>query len=232
MSELPSFPPLLAGEEAPTGVDPFDKAVASALIGCDPGLVVWANRADALSAALVLAPEQPLADAASILFAPAIGFVDALGALGPPEVAIHHVWPTGFKVNAADCGGLRIAASTTDPDAEPDWIVIGIEVPFLLAGDGGDDPTKTCLMNEGCADVTPMALIESWARHTLVWINRWLDDGISPLHAAWRERAWGIGEGLPDGRGTFMGLDEKGGMLVKTAEGTRLHPLTEILEQR
>ena len=50
----PRFPPLLTGEEAPAGADPFDKAVASALIGCDPGLLVWARRADAMSAALAL----------------------------------------------------------------------------------------------------------------------------------------------------------------------------------
>lgn len=235
MSDQPSFPPLLTGEQAPAGVDPFDKAVASALVGCEPGLVVWSARPDTLSAALVLTPEQPLADAISILFAPAIGFVDALGALGPPEVAIHHVWPGGFRVNGALCGGLRVAASTTDPAVEPGWLVIGIDVPFLPTGDGMDeditDPDRTCLYNEGCAEITPQQLLESWSRHTLVWINRWLDDGLEPLHTAWRGRAWGMGEDLPDGTGTFMGLDEKGGMLVKDAGATQLRPLTDILDR-
>ena len=228
----PRFPPLLTGEEAPAGADPFDKAVASALIGCDPGLLVWARRADAMSAALVLAPEEPLGRAISIAFAPAIGFVDALGALGPPEVAIHHVWPRFFKVNGADCGALRVAASTRDPDAEPDWLVIGIDSPFLPEGEGGEDPTRTCLFHEGCGEVTPMELLESWSRHTLVWINRWLEDGLAPLHAAWRERAWEMGEPLPGDQGTFMGLDEKGGMLVKQGETTTIRPLTEMLETR
>ncbi len=232
MSEAdPTFPPLFTGEEAPAGADPFDKAVASALVGCDPGLLVWARRADALSAALVLAPEHPLQKAIGIAFAPAIGFVDALGALGPPEVAIHHVWPRFFKVNGADCGMLRATASTQDPLVEPDWLVIGIEVPFLPSGEGGEDPSRTCLFHEGCGDITPPQLLESWSRHTLVWINRWLGEGLAPLHAAWRERAWEMGEALPDGSGTFMGLDEDGGMLVKTTDGTALRPLTDILVQ-
>lgn len=233
MTEEPTFPPLLTGEKAPAGIDPFEKARVAAMMGCDPGLVVWDGRVDALSAALVLAPEKPLEDAISVLFAPAIGFVDALGALGPPEVAIHHVWPAGFRVNGALCGGLRVASSAKNPDEEPDWLVVAIDVPFLPTNDGGEDPEHTCLFNEGCAEITPHQLLESWSRHTLHWIHRWVEDGLEPLHAAWRERAWEMGEPLPkdspQGPGTFMGLDERGGMLVKSGETTTLRQLTEVL---
>ena len=69
------------------------------------------------------------------------------------------------------------------------------------------------------------------SRHTLHWIHRWLDDGLAPLHAAWRQRAWEMGEPLEDGTGTFMGLDEWGGMLVKQGETTTIRPLTEILDR-
>jgi biotin-(acetyl-CoA carboxylase) ligase len=226
----PTFPPLLQGEKAPAGIDPFEKAAVSAMMGCDPGLVVWSDRADAMSAAIVLAPECPLGRAVGIGFAPAIGFIDALGALGPPEVAIHHVWPGTFKVNGADCGGLRARASTNDPEIEPDWLVIGIDIPFLPEGEGGEDPTRTCLFHEGCAELSPHQLLESWSRHTLVWINTWLEDGFAPLHRAWCERAWEMGEALPDGSGTFMGLDEHGGMLVKSDDRTTVRPLTEMLD--
>ena len=227
----PTFPPLLTGEEAPQGTDPFDKAVAAALTGCDAGLLVWSRRADAMSAAVVFAPECPLDRAIGISFAVSLGLVDSLGALAPPEVAVHHVWPKGFKVNGADCGTLRAAASTENPSEEPDWLVIGIEMPFLPTGDGGEDPTRTCLFNEGCAEITPPQLLESWSRHMLVWVNRWLNEGLAPLHAAWRERAWEMGEDLPDGLGTFVGLDELGGMLVKSGNETKLRPLTELLER-
>ena len=227
----PTFPPLLTGEEAIAGSDPFDKAVAAALTGCDAGLLVWSRRADALSAAVVLTPECSLEEAIGISFAVSTGMVDALGALAPPEVAVHHVWPGAFKVNGADCGALRATASTHDPAVEPDWLVVGIELPFLPTGEGGEDPTKTCLFNEGCAEITPQQLLESWSRHMLVWINRWLDEGLAPLHSAWRERAWEIGEALPDGSGTFMGLDEMGGMLVKSDDATTVRPLTNLLDR-
>ena len=229
--EEPSFPPLLRGEETASGIDPFAKAVASATLGADPGLICWTRDETALRAALVLAPEAPLERAIGIAFAVALGLGDALGALAPPEVALHYVWPGGFKVNGADCGVMRAAAATADPASVPDWLVIGVEMPYLppSQGEPGNRPGQTCLTEEGCIEVTPLKLLESWSRHTLVWINRWLDDGFQPLHAAWRERAWGMGEDLADG-GVFMGLDELGGMLVKTAKTTEIRPLTTMLE--
>ncbi|MCH8166757.1 MAG: hypothetical protein IIC03_02335 [Proteobacteria bacterium] len=233
--EQPSFPPLLKGEETLPGMDPFAKAVASAALGTDPGLICWARDETALRAALVLAPEAPLERAIGITFAVALGLGDALGALAPPEVAVHYVWPGIFKVNGADCGAMRAAASTADPTVEPDWLVIGVEMPYRRPSeaDPGNRPDQTSLIEEGCIEVTPLRLLESWSRHTLFWINRWLDDGFQPLHAAWRERAWAMGEDLPADRfggGTFMGLDELGGMLVKTATATEIHPLTTLLE--
>ncbi|HSF94074.1 MAG TPA: biotin/lipoate--protein ligase family protein [Thermohalobaculum sp.] len=229
--ENPSFPPLLRGEETLPGMDPFAKAVASAALGADPGLVCWARDAGALRAALVLAPEEPLERAIGAVFAVALGLGDALGALAPPEVAVHYVWPGGIKVNGADCGRLRAAAATSDPRAEPDWLVVGVEIPYLpqSGDDPGRRPDQTCLAEEGCIEVTPLKLLESWARHTLVWIHRFLDDGFAPLHAAWRERAWEMGSELPEG-GLFVGIDELGGMLVKTARTTELRPLTALLE--
>lgn len=238
--ETPTFPPLLKGEETLHGIDPFAQAVATATLGTDPGLICWARDESALRAALVLTPEAPLECAIGITFAVALGFGDALGALAPPEVAVHYAWPNGFKVNGADCGAMRVAASDSKPKAEPDWLVIGIEIPYLPPSNDstaeiepGKRPDQTSLIEEGCIDVTPLKLLESGSRHTLVWINRWLDDGFQPLHAAWCERAWGIGEELPpdsSGGGTFMGLDELGGMLVKTARRTELRPLTTMLE--
>ncbi len=241
LTDTPTFPPLLRGEEALPGTDPFAKAVASAALGTEPGLICWTRDETTLRAALVLAPEAPLTQALGIAFAVSLGMGDALGALAPPEIPVHYVWPGGFKINGADCGAMRLAAATNDPQAEPDWLVIGVEIPYLPpAGDTfgntspqnepGNHPDRTSLVEEGCLEVTPLKLLESWSRHTLTWINRWLDDGFQPLHAAWLERAWGMGEELPDGSGTFMGLDELGGMLVKTPNATELRPLTAMLE--
>ena len=235
MSTL-SVPPLLSAEAAPAGIDPFDKAVAAASVGCDSGLIVHNDGGAVLSAAIVLAPESPLEDAMAMVFAAGLGLSDALGALAPPEVAVHMVWPGGLLVNGAACGRLRAAASTRDPQGTPDWLVIGLDIALTRDGEPGDDPTRTALSEEGCAEIEPFGLLESWSRHMLVWINHWLDTGMTRLHTDWTGRLFNLGEdvafelGGVRHEGVFVGIDERGGMLLRTAEGTTLIPLSAMLE--
>jgi biotin-(acetyl-CoA carboxylase) ligase len=228
-----SFPPLMSGE-AVTGLeDPFETACKRAVLGCDAGLVVYNLAPDTVRAALVFAPEVPLSQAMAMLPTCGVGFQNALGALAPPEVAVHLEWNGAIRINGARCGTLRAAASTADPAEVPDWLVIGLELPLWPAdGDGGDSPDQTALYAEGCADVEAPALIESWARHCLHWINRWEEEGAKHLHADWRELAHGIGEPVQEGglSGTFLGIDEAFGMLLRDDETTHLIPLTELLE--
>ncbi|MEP2028635.1 MAG: DUF4444 domain-containing protein [Paracoccaceae bacterium] len=227
----PTFPPLLSGRAVSD--DPFGAAIAQAAMGCDAGLVVYTLGADALHAAIVFAPEVPLQDAMAMLPACGIGFQNALGALAPPEVAVHLDWQGGIKVNGATCGRLRARAASSDPAEIPDWLVIGLELPLWPASDDpGNAPDQTALYAEGCADVDAQALLESWARHTLVWINRWSDEGVAPLHEEWRGLAHGIGGDIVSSklRGTFMGVDERFGMLLRDAETTHLIPLSSVLE--
>ncbi|MBE0452593.1 biotin/lipoate--protein ligase family protein [Roseovarius autotrophicus] len=229
----PSFPPLLTGIAVTGAIEPFNKARAMAALGCDAGTVVHNITADRIAAALVLAPEVPLGRAMAMLPACGVGFQNALGALGPPEVAVHLDWAGGIRVNGARCGRLRVAAGTSDPAALPDWLVIGLEVPLVLLTDRpGEHPDETALYEEGCAEVEPVALLEAWARHTLVWITRWEDEGTRALHAEWRGLAWGMGEETTQGNltGTWLGVDEDFGMLLRDQETTHLIPLTTVLE--
>jgi len=229
----PDFPPLLKGK--PVGrLDPFGKALADILTGgVQPGLVHYAETEDAMRAAVTLAPEQPLGEAMGALFAVQLGLADALGALAPPEVAVHFSWPDRIKVNGALCGRFRAAASTDDPAAEPDWLIIGAEMPILPVpgAEPGARPDETTLYGEGCVELTAPQLIESWSRHMLVWIHRYLAEGLAPLHAAWRAKCDDLGEDVSTPEpGLFVGLDEAGGMLLRQGEDTRLLPLTTMLE--
>ena len=230
----PAFPPLMSGHPVDAGIDPFEKACAMAALGCDAGMIVYNVAANRLAAALVVAPEVPLEQAMAMLPACGVGFQNALGALGPPEVAVHLEWSGGLRVNGAACGRLRVTAGDQDPQALPGWLVVGLELPLLSAGIApGDRPDETALYDEGCADVDPTGLLEAWARHTLHWINRWEADGPRALHAEWRGLAHGMGEPTSQNgfTGTFLGVDENFGMLLRVDDTTHLVPLSTIVEQ-
>ncbi|MGQ3487189.1 biotin/lipoate--protein ligase family protein [Roseovarius pacificus] len=230
----PAFPPLMSGHPVDAGIDPFEKACAMAALGCDAGLIVYNVAANRLAAALVMAPEVPLEQAMAMLPTCGIGFQNALGALGPPEVAVHLEWDGGLRINGAACGRLRTMAGTSDAQAMPGWLVVGLELPLLSAGgQPGDRPDETALYEEGCADVDATALLEAWARHTLHWITRWEADGPRPLHAEWRGLAHDMGEDITrNGQsGTFLGVDENFGMLLRDGDKTKLIPLSTVLEQ-
>jgi biotin-(acetyl-CoA carboxylase) ligase len=230
MTESITFPPLMWGEAA-TG-DAFDHACARATLGCDAGLMSFRNDTSQLQAALVLTPEVPLAKAMAMFPACALGFQNALGALAPPEVAVHLGWTGDIRINGARAGQFRMAAAGAD-DA-PDWLIIGLTLDLLpQSDDPGENPHYTCLYSEGCADVDPAHLIEAYARHALHWITRWDDEGPAPLHREWRGLIPDMGEDVTVlGRsGTFLGLDEDFGLLLRDQDGTQLIPLTELLER-
>ena len=229
----PSFPPLMNGERVEGATDPFERAVAKAALGCDAGLVVHKLTAERLAAALVLAPEVPLEQAMAMLPACGVGFQNALGALGPAELAVHLEWGGNIRVNGAACGRLRARAGGNDPKALPGWLVIGLEVNLKLHTDRpGERPEETALYEEGCAGVDPVALLEAWARHTLVWINRWQEEGTRPLEAAWRGLVADIGKEVRQGdlTGIFLGVDENFGMLLRAGDTTHLIALSTVLE--
>ncbi len=238
MTPEPTFPPLLSGEPVANHIDPFDKAISMATLGCDAGTIVYNISTEYLRAAFIFAPEVTLEHAVAMQIACGIGYSNALGALAPPEVAVHLDWQGQIMVNGATCGQLQIAADCTDPAQHADWLVVGLTIPLVPADDhgGGDTPDQTTLLQEGCIEVDPTRLLESWSRHSLVWINRWSEEGTAPLHAEWRSMAQGMGEDITikhkgaDLSGTFLGIDEAFGMLVRTDDTTTLVPLTSLLK--
>ena len=226
----PSFPPLFIGRDA-NGSDPFALACATAEAGCDAGLVIYDLAPNTLRAAIVFAPDVSLARAAVMLPICGVGFQNALGALAPPEVGVHLGWDGTIYINGGRCGAMHMAASG-QPEDEPDWLVIDLTLALWpVSDDTGLTPDDTALYAEGCAEVDAVALLEAWVRHTLVGINAWADTGTAQLHREWSGLAHGLeGEITVAGQtGTYSGLDENLGLLLKVDEKIILVPLTAHL---
>jgi hypothetical protein len=239
MNAAPRFPPHLTG--LATGpANPFAVACDKARRGVDAGLLAWSVGPERLRAALVLAPETALEPAMAGFVACGLGLQNALGALAPPETAVHLEWSGGVRLNGGHAGGLHMAASTRDPRATPDWLVVGLDLTLALPADfePGETPDWTALAAEGCADIEPVDLLEAWARHSLVRISDLDSPGArAGLHRDWQGLLWNLGKtvSVPVGtsrhEGKFLGCDEAFGMIFSlTAGGTRLVPLSDLLE--
>ncbi|MEM9785676.1 MAG: biotin/lipoate--protein ligase family protein [Pseudomonadota bacterium] len=218
----PTFPPLMSGQA--TVDDPLDVATQMAMAGCDAGTVVYQTGTDDLRAAIIFAPDIPLGDAMIMLPICGIGFQNALGAIAPPEIAVLLEWNGTLRVNDATCGGLSAHASGNDPAGVPDWLIIGLHIPIRNSAENpGATPDVTTLYEEGCGDISATQLLEGWSRHTLVWMNRWSDDGTAPIHAEYT--------GLLHRHEGEIGVDERFGLLRKTGDTTTLTLLTDLLRQ-
>ena len=234
MTHSPQFPPLFTGEKVAKHTDPFEKAISRAVAGIDSGTLFYSEAGDTLRAALVLAPETPLEEAIQAVYVAQIGLAESLGALAPPEVPVHFQWPNLVKVNGAVCGRVRYAADTNDPLETPNWLVIGIEMTFIPeTDDPGLNPHQTCLVEEGCGEIHPMALLESWSKHTLLWLTYFMDSGFDRVHNEWRPRCDTLGKEIESpASGLFVGLDEKGRMLLRQGVMTETLSLINYAEQQ
>jgi hypothetical protein len=86
MTESPVFPPLLRPVAVAPDVDPFERGLALAIEGAEPGTLLWSTGRDTCRCAVVLAPEQPLEPSLPIVLIAMLGLAEGLGALVPPLV--------------------------------------------------------------------------------------------------------------------------------------------------
>lgn len=211
------LPPLLEGHRVEAGRDVLGRAVSRAADGrLGAGDLVWADDPATIDAALVLEPEVKRGACAQIVPLAAVAFGDALGAIGPPEVAVTCRWPDVLLVNGAEAGRLSLRM----PSGDPDWLVLGLYVavrPDERKAEPGLDTSRTTLWDEGCGEIETRDLLSAFARHFVAALHGWEQDGFGPVHRAWTARHEGF-----DG---FVGLDENGNMLVREGDETKARDL-------
>lgn len=191
-ADLPQFPPGYTVRLCPD--DPFTSAIAAAEQGAEDGLLLWQDRADVFSAALVLRPLDPIQASLTLAYVGQLGLLDAFASVAPPETDAKLDWPDRLLVNGACVGGIRVAhgkliekQSLSDV---PEWLVLGMHVQFEGAADDeqpGRDLEYTNLFEEGCGEVTAAVLVEAFSRHFLHWLDRWQEQGFAAIRKRYVE---------------------------------------------
>jgi biotin-(acetyl-CoA carboxylase) ligase len=163
--------------------DAFDHARAHASeLGA--GALVFVGRFDLAEFAVVLEPAEPLATARRAFYACMVALGDALAAPAPPEKPIVIQWPDAIYVERGLIGGGRLAwPDHADEHAAPDWLVFGaaIRTAFPSREESGLHPLSTALTEESFGDVSAERLVEGFARHLMVAVDRWQESGFAPI---------------------------------------------------
>jgi biotin-(acetyl-CoA carboxylase) ligase len=175
------------------------------------GTLVYVGRFDLAEFALVLEPDQPLAQARRAFYAGMAALTDALIAHAEPETAITIAWPDSIAVNLGLVGGGRLAwPQGIKEDEIPPWLVFGamIRTVSMSGSEPGLNPLVTALAEEGFSGVMTDRVVESFARHFMVAIDAWQEHGFGAVARSYLER-------LPLEQGLRRDIDENGDLLVR-----------------
>jgi len=175
------------------------------------GTLVHVGRFDLAEFAVVLEPEEPLQTARRVLYAGLAALADALAVHAPPEKPISFDWPDAVRVDGGLVGGVRLAwPQGADERAPPDWLVLGAMIRTVSLGDEetGVRPLSSALEEEGFGDLSSGALVESFARHLMVAIDSWQEQGFGEVAKSYLAR-------LSLEKGVRRDIDVSGDLLVR-----------------
>lgn len=175
------------------------------------GTLVWARRFDIVEFAVVLEPEEPLAVARRTLYTGLCALFDALAVHAPPEKLIHFGWPDAILVDGGLVAGGRLGwPKSAEEKAPPAWLVFGVMVRTAIMGasEPGVRPDSAALEDEGFDELGSGRLIETFARHLMVWIDVFQQDGFRPIAEHYLQR-------LPAEEAVERSIDGVGDLLTR-----------------
>src|SRR5215470_3774105 len=175
------------------------------------GTLVWVGRFDLVEFALVLEPDEPLKTARRALYAGLAALADALAVHAPPELPIAFDWPDAVRVNGGLVGGARLAwPEHADEDQPPAWLVFAATIRTVAMGEEepGLRPLSAALEDEGFDDLGSGKLVESFARHFMVAVDAWQEQGFSAVAKNYLAR-------LVPGSGMRSDIAENGDLIVR-----------------
>jgi biotin-(acetyl-CoA carboxylase) ligase len=174
------------------------------------GTLVYVGRFDLAEFAIVLEPNEPLAAARLAFYAGMVALGNALAALAPPEKPITIGWPDAVYIDRGLVGGGQLAwPDRAAEDKAPDWLVFGAAIRTVsVSGDAGLHPLATALADEGFSDAGSERLVEGFARHLMVEIDRWQERGFTPIGQDYESR-------LESENGVRREIDGKGDLQIR-----------------
>src|SRR6185437_4158183 len=181
------------------------------------GTLVYVGRFDLAEFAVVLEPDEPLAQARRAFYAGMAALAGALTAHAQPETAITIDWPDSIAVNRGVVGGGRLVwPKGTRENETPPWLVFGVMIRTVsMSAEPGLNPLVTALEEEGFTDAMSDHVVESFARHFMVALDAWHERGFGAVARSYLER-------LPAEQGVRRDIDDNGDLLIRRMGKTEI----------
>ena len=129
-------------------------------------------------------------------------------------------WPNDLLIGGAKLSGILL-------EGAGEAVIIGVGLNLAHHPEGLERPV-TSLAAQGLEAPDPALVLEDLAAAFQRWLERWRNEGLAPIRAAWLARAHARGTALtanlPDGEsidGLFDGLDPDGALILRLADGGR-----------
>jgi hypothetical protein len=154
------------------------------------GTLVYVGRFDLAEFAVVLEPDESLRTARRALYVGLTALANALAVHAPPQKLISFDWPDAIRIDGGLVGGARLAwPEGGDEKAPPPWLVFGamIRTVAMAEQDPGLHPLAAALDTEGF-DFGSGRLVESFARHLMVAVDSWQQDGFAEVAGSYLSR--------------------------------------------
>ncbi|MFA6280413.1 MAG: biotin--[acetyl-CoA-carboxylase] ligase [Bdellovibrionales bacterium] len=179
----------------------------------------WESPEGNLYVSVLLRPRRTLQQTALYTFAAALAVHDAV-LKACPEASLQLKWPNDVLVEGKKISGVLLETAPV-VDNLVEWIVIGVGLNVTHHPDEALYPT-TSLSEQG-SSVTVEAALAYFLQSLDQWRQTLYYDGFCPIRKAWLSDAkmGAMVVRLPSGEvhGDFAGIDSKGSLILRLADG-------------
>ena len=184
----------------------------------------WQSPPGNLHASLLLRPDRPMAEVASLSLVLALVLAETLEALSAGRLAPTVKWPNDVLLGGAKLAGILLEGAA-DARGRCQWLIAGIGVNVAWSPGPEVGYPTTDLRREGLGTVGPEELLRALAAPLRAALEAWAVQGLAPFRERWLARTTRQGEpielklGDRVVGGTFAGIDPQGAILLARVSG-------------
>lgn len=193
----------------------------------------WTDPEGNFAATYVSRPDGPADQVAQRSFVAALALHEALLTVTGRAECFALKWPNDVLCNGAKLAGILLESVGQGAGVAHLAIGIGVNLRHAPEAESGALRPVSLLSETGIA-VTPEEFLDILAPAFARWEHQLTTYGFAPIRQAWLNAAAKLGESIiartthAQHEGTFKGIDDRGALVLQTAQGQISIPAAEV----